>query len=163
MIEKYLLKFCATEVQLMITRLQERPQDFKHGTVWRGIITTEHSAFTKIEAKVVAAYWRKHKQSERRQELLGGIMAQTINPTSKEEWEDGPMGSKRTGTLMGATTVIDPRAMYGQNAHTMYGQNAHPSAHLAHLNAQLDAHQNAILNTHQKAMQATQQRNGTYK
>jgi len=98
MIEKLLLKRCSTEVQLMITRMKERPEDFGYGTTWRSLAESANESqfpYTLIERKMIRAQWKKTLQQRKRSELLGRIMHETINPTAKESLEDGMDAYKR--------------------------------------------------------------------
>jgi len=92
LIEKFMLKRCSTEVQLMLTRMRERPEDFGYGTGWRKLVEiaeTKSSPYTKIERKMIRAYWKECQLQRDRKALLAQIMRQTINPTSRESVEDG--------------------------------------------------------------------------
>lgn len=92
MIEKFLLKRCSTEVQLMITRMKERPEDFDYGTTWRRLAESAGESqfpYTLIERKMIRSQWKKTLQQRKRADLLGRIMHETINPTAKESLEDG--------------------------------------------------------------------------
>jgi hypothetical protein len=134
LIDKFLIKRCSTEVQVMLTRMKERPEDFDYGTGWKKLVDMaddESSYFTKVERKMIRKYWKECKHVRMRTELLAQIMQQTINPTTREDIEDGVISKAysqnlarsmmnsqealRSGVLSGYN---DPRALYGQ-----YGQN----------------------------------------
>jgi hypothetical protein len=85
MIEKYLIRFCAQEVRIMITRLHERPDDFDYGTRWRDLAETR-SGFTWVERKVLDKEWAKFKKNQKRRELLGLITNEVLNPTPRDRW-----------------------------------------------------------------------------
>jgi len=92
LIEKFMLKRCSTEVQLMLTRMRERPEDFGYGTGWKKLVEyaeSSSSSYTRIERKMICAYWRECQLQRDRKELLARIMQQTINPASREDVEDG--------------------------------------------------------------------------
>jgi hypothetical protein len=134
MIEKLLLKRCSTEVQLMLTRMKERPEDFDYGTGWRKLVemaSDDTAAYTKVERMMIRAHWKACRDVRSRRELLGNIMQQTINPTTREDIEDGGMSRRalqnhlqqhyakvQAGALNTLAQYNDPRALYGQ-----YGQN----------------------------------------
>lgn len=133
MIEKLLFKRCSTEVQLMITRMKERPEDFGYGTTWRSLAESANEPqfpYTLIERKMIRAQWKKTLQQRKRTDLLGRIMNETINPTAKESLEDGMDSYKRQQRYMQAQAQVqagafntlgghaDPRAVYQQ----VYGQ-----------------------------------------
>ena len=133
MIEKFLIKRCSTEVQLMITRMKERPEDFNYGTTWRSLAESASELqypYTWAERVSIRKQWKKTLQQRKRTDLLGRIMNETINPTAKESLEDGMDSYKRQQRYMqaqaqaqaGAFNTLagynDPRALYQQ----MYGQ-----------------------------------------
>ena len=134
LIEKFMLKRCSTEVQVMLTRMKERPEDFDYGTGWKKLVEisdNERSPYTKVERKMIRKYWKECQVNRDRKKLLAQIMQQTINPTTREDIEDGVISKAysqnlarsmmnsqealRSGVLSGYN---DPRALYGQ-----YGQN----------------------------------------
>lgn len=85
MIEKFLIRFCASEVRLMITRLHERPDDFTYGSMWRDIAMSR-DGYTWVERKVLAKEWAKFKKGQKRRELLGLITKEVLDPTPKDRW-----------------------------------------------------------------------------
>jgi hypothetical protein len=94
LIEKFMLKRCSTEVQVMLTRMRERPEDFSYHSGWKRLVEiaeTNSSPYTKIERKMIRAYWRECQLQRDRKALLAQIMQQTINPTSREGVESGEM------------------------------------------------------------------------
>jgi hypothetical protein len=92
MIEKLLVKRCSTEVQLMLTRMKERPEDFDYGTGWKKLVEiadNERNPYTSTERKMIRKYWKECQMQRDRKKLLAQIMQQTINPTTREDIEDG--------------------------------------------------------------------------
>jgi len=88
MIDKFLFKRCSTEVQLLLTRMKERPEDFNYGSGWRKLIETAEmsdNAYTKTERFMVLKYWDQCQADRKRNELLSTIMSETINPTKADE------------------------------------------------------------------------------
>ena len=128
LIDKFLIKRCSTEVQVMLTRMKERPEDFDYGTGWKKLVDMaddESSYFTKVERKMIRKYWKECKHVRMRTELLAQIMQQTINPTTREDIEDG-LRKQYTANLAASLTNTkhqlqnsiltgfnDPRALYG--------------------------------------------------
>jgi hypothetical protein len=81
LIEKFMLKRCSTEVQVMLTRMRERPEDFDYGTGWRNLVEVADnggSPYTKIERRMIRKYWKECEYTRKRNELLGRIMKETI-------------------------------------------------------------------------------------
>lgn len=134
LIEKFMLKRCSTEVQVMLTRMKERPEDFDYGTGWKKLVEisdNERSPYTKVERKMIRKYWKECQLQRDRKKLLAQIMQQTINPTTREDIEDGAISKAYSQNLArsmmnsqqalqgGVLSVYNgPHGMYGQ-----YGQN----------------------------------------
>lgn len=127
-LEKFYIKRCATEVQIMLERMKQRPEDFDYGTGWRKLVEIADSGsspYTSIERKMIRKYWKQCQNTRNRNELLGRIMSETINPTTREQLEDGlsrrytaSLAASLTNTKHALTSGIlagynDPRAMYG--------------------------------------------------
>jgi len=128
-IEKFYTKQCATEVQIMLERMKQRPEDFDYGTGWRKLVELADSAsspYTPVERKMIRKYWRECQNTRNRTELLRRIMSETINPTTREYMEGalGSQYSQRLAASMQATkqtltsniisgSYMDARAMYG--------------------------------------------------
>jgi hypothetical protein len=85
MIEKFLIRFCASEVRIMITRLHERPDDFDYGSKWRDLVEMKHG-YTWAERKVLDKEWVKFKKNQKRRELLNLITKEVLDPTPKDRW-----------------------------------------------------------------------------
>jgi len=130
LIEKFLIKRCSTEVQVMLTRMKERPEDFDYGTGWKKLVEisdNERSPYTKVERKMIRKYWKECQVKRDRKKLLAQIMQQTINPTTREDIEDGVISKAYAQKLarsmmnsqqvlqggIASTTWADPRALYG--------------------------------------------------
>ena len=126
MIEKYLIRFCASEVQILITRLHERPEDFGYGNKWRDLVQAR-DGFTWAERMVLDAEWSKFKKGEKRRKLLGLITKQVLDPEPKNSWGifshsnfthplqnigGGGGGGGASNTVMFGLT--DPRSIYNQ-------------------------------------------------
>ena len=140
LIEKFMLKRCSTEVQIMLTRMRERPEDFSYHSGWKKLVEiaeTSSSPYTKIERNMIRAYWRECQLQRDRKALLAQIMQQTINPTSRESVEDGAIimsatqakllhqaglanivqqGYQGYSQATQAQGYIDPRSVYGTSS-----------------------------------------------
>ena len=131
LIEKFMLKRCSTEVQLMLTRMKERPEDFDYGTGWKKLVEiadNQGSPYTNIERKMIRKQWKECQVTRDRKKLLAQIMQQTINPTTRENIEDGVISAAYQRNLARSmmnsqqalqggvlTGFNDPRAMYGSD------------------------------------------------
>ena len=126
-LEKFYIKRCSTEVQIMLERMKDRPEDFDYGTGWRNLVEVADnggSPYTKIERKMIRKYWKRCEHTRKRNELLSRIMSETINPTTRKDLED-QLRKQYTSNLAGSITNTknalasgmltgynDPRAMY---------------------------------------------------
>ena len=119
MIAKYLLKFCSTEVKIMITRMKERPEDFKHGSTWRRLVEgvdKNNYPYTWAERMAIRVQWKRLEKDSARQQLLARILHETIDPTPEESIEDG-------------------MSLYLQNRHMQKQQLQHAQHLQAHVTA----------------------------
>ena len=80
--EKLLLRFCSTEVQTMLQRLRERPEDFNDDTRMYNIIRHEEY-YTTVERVCINFAWKFHKENIGRRKLLNAITSQLINPQKR--------------------------------------------------------------------------------
>lgn len=137
-IEKFLIKRCSTEVQIMLQRMKERPDDFDYGTGWRKLIEIaddSSSPYTSAERRMIRKYWKECKDTRNRNELLRRIMSETINPTTRESIED-EIGARYSKSLIASmqgtnkhimnggiyhTGTTDPRAIFGTTLYTGNG------------------------------------------
>jgi hypothetical protein len=145
LIEKFLVKRCSTEVQLMLTRMRERPEDFDYGTGWRNLVEVADnggSPYTSIERRMIRKYWKACEHTRKRNELLGRIMKETIDPTTREQLEDGlrrqyskslaaSMASTQQAVTSGILSAyIDPRHVYQDSkVYTAQGQRIKHGLH----------------------------------
>jgi hypothetical protein len=129
LIEKFMLKRCSTEVQVMLTRMKERPEDFDYGSGWKKLVEiadNQNSPYTNVERKLIRKYWKECQVNRDRKKLLAQIMQQTINPTTREDIEDGVI-SKRYSQALAASMMNSQQALQGgilaqyNGPHGMYG------------------------------------------
>lgn len=129
MIEKYLIRFCATEVQTMIARLHERPEDFDFGSRWRDLIQAR-DGFNWAERMVLDKEWAKHKKNEKRRALLHMITKQVVDPDPTRDWTRGlnttsavlyqnaqlraQMDAQQNSAQQAMNGYQDPRSIYYQ-------------------------------------------------
>ena len=134
LLEKFLIKRCSTEVQIMLERMKQRPEDFDYGSAWKKLVEVAddtRNPYTNIERKMIRKYWKECQLQRDRKKLLAQIMQQTINPTTREDIEDGVISKAYSQNLArsmmnsqqalqgGVLSVYNgPHGMYGQ-----YGQN----------------------------------------
>lgn len=88
---------CAKEVQILLTRMKERPEDFVEPnkyTTWRRLMDhKEH--YTWIERKLIARAKKKITKEYQRQRLLARILEETVTPT-KDAGEETFYGASMT-------------------------------------------------------------------
>ena len=124
MIEKFLIRFCASEVRVMVTRLHERPDDFGYGSRWRDLAESRQG-FTWVERKVLDKEWGKFKKNQKRRELLSLITNEVINPTPKDKWGFAAVTTQNQQALLDMQIKqqlaqyrqhVDPRVLYGNGS-----------------------------------------------
>lgn len=108
MIDKYLRKLCAQEVQIMIAKMEEDYNEFtKYGSGW-GRLLEATRYLTRVEKYCVGkAKYRAARDHERKQ-YLGAILKQQLNPMTREEMEDS------RADAMTYTQAITNKAQYAQ-------------------------------------------------
>lgn len=82
---KLLDRFCAKEVQILLTRIRERPEDFNNNSynIWQRLV--EHGKhYTWIERKLIDREMRKMKKVYSRKMLLARILDATVNPKGSD-------------------------------------------------------------------------------
>jgi hypothetical protein len=129
LIDKFLIKRCSTEVQVMLTRMKERPEDFDYGTGWKKLVEVadnERSPYTKVERKLIRKYWKECQLQRDRKKLLAQIMQQTINPTTREDIEDGVISKAYSQNLarsmMNSQQALQSGILSGYNdTRALYG------------------------------------------
>jgi hypothetical protein len=118
--------------------MKERPEDFDYGSAWKKLVEIAddtRSPYTKIERKLILKYWKECQLQRDRKKLLAQIMQQTINPTSREDIEDGVISAAykrslaqsmmnsqeahRSGVLSGYT---DSRGIYTTHVYPTQGR-----------------------------------------
>ena len=135
LIEKFMLKRCSTEVQVMLTRMKERPEDFDYGSAWKKLVEIAddtRSPYTKVERKLILKYWKECQLQRDRKKLLAQIMQQTINPTTREDIEDGVISktysSRLAQSMMNSQQALQSGILSGYNdPHGMYTTHVYPT------------------------------------
>jgi hypothetical protein len=138
LIEKFMLKRCSTEVQVMLTRMKERPEDFDYGSAWKKLVEIADNTsnpYTNVERKLIRKYWKECQLQRDRKKLLAQIMQQTINPTTREDIEDGLISKRYSQALAASmqatkqalqsniiTGYNDPREMYTTHVYPTQGR-----------------------------------------
>jgi hypothetical protein len=72
--------------------MKERPEDFDYGSAWKKLVEiadNTNNPYTNIERKLIRKQWKECQLQRDRKKLLAQIMQQTINPTTREDIEDG--------------------------------------------------------------------------
>jgi hypothetical protein len=118
--------------------MKERPEDFDYGSAWKKLVEIADNTsnpYTKVERKMIRAYWKECQTQRDRKKLLAQIMQQTINPTTREDIEDGVISKRysqalaqsmmnsqeahRSGVLSGYT---DSRGIYTTHVYPTQGR-----------------------------------------
>lgn len=101
MIDKFLRRFCAQEVQILIKKLEEDYSAFNgyENQVWRKLLEAKRCR-TDLENYCVRKAERRADKSYDRQQYLAAILQQQLNPKTQEEFEDSvPMSQAKMKAL----------------------------------------------------------------
>lgn len=94
MIDKFLRRFCAQEVRIMIAKMEEDYSEFtKYRSVW-GRLLEATTYLTRVEKYCVKKAKYRAASDYDRQQYLGAILKQQLNPMTMEEVEDTGLTSK---------------------------------------------------------------------
>lgn len=96
MIDKYLRRFCAQEVQILIAKMEEDYSEFtKYHSAW-GRLLEAQTYLTKVEKFCVRKAKHRAASDHDRQQYLAAILKQQLAPMTREEMEDSAPMSKAT-------------------------------------------------------------------
>lgn len=98
---------CAKEVQILLTRMEERPEDFVRAnsfTVWKRLMDHKDH-YTWIERKLIARTKKKIANKYERQRLLARILEETVTPT-KDAGEETFYGTSLTRVRPNAAQMV---------------------------------------------------------
>lgn len=84
--DRILKKFCAREVQILLDRIRERPEDFDEGRMGIWYRLAKHKRdYTWVERKAINYAMRKRDKVHNRRLLLAKILDATVNPKGSNE------------------------------------------------------------------------------
>jgi hypothetical protein len=122
--EKLYRRFCAPEVRMLLDHMEENFQDFEEDYIdkkpWRRLMMS--NTYTNVERTVIGMAYDRLRREHERQQLLGKIIAQKLNPEPEKKSDDF-MDAQRYAT---ATAInqhrqafavglyTDPQAIYGR-------------------------------------------------
>lgn len=88
MIDKFLRRFCAQEVQILIKKLEDDYGEFTgYHSTWARLLEAQ-TYLTKVEKFCVRKAKHRAAREYDRQQYLGAILKQQLNPVTREEMED---------------------------------------------------------------------------
>lgn len=94
MIDKYLRRFCAQEVQILIAKLEEDYGEFVgYHSTWMRLLEQQRY-LTGLEKFCVNKAKRRASRGHERQQYLAAILRQQLNPVTVEQMEDSGLISK---------------------------------------------------------------------
>ena len=80
--EKLYRRFCAPEVRMLLAHMEEKFEDFEEDYLaekpWRRLMKS--NTYTKLERKTISMAFERLSRGHARQQLLGKIIAQKLNP-----------------------------------------------------------------------------------
>jgi hypothetical protein len=120
MIDKYLRRFCAQEIQIMIAKMEEDYGEFtSYQSAWGRLAeVTRH--LTGVEKYCLRKAKRRAARNHDRQQYLGAILKQQLNPMTREELEDG-MGATSKAQYIQMMQMARQQAM-NQAANSLANQ-----------------------------------------
>lgn len=84
--DRILKKFCAKEVQILLDRIKERPEDFSNDRMGIWYRLAKHKAdYTWVERKAINHAMRRRDKVHNRKLLLAKILEATVNPKDSNE------------------------------------------------------------------------------
>jgi hypothetical protein len=96
--EKVYRRFCADEVKLMLDHMEDNFADFQdYDNKWHEFIDARH--YTTVERTAIRLAYSRLKANKKRQELLGAILRQKLNP---EKVERSSIMLKTSGSTISA-------------------------------------------------------------
>ena len=105
--EKLYRRFCAPEVRMLLDHMEENFEDFEEDYVgkkpWRRLMKS--NTYTKVERKVIEMAYHRLGQKHERQQLLGKIIAQKLNP-------EVPQPSQPSKPPQGLTAITAKQQQY---------------------------------------------------
>lgn len=135
MIDKYLRKFCAQEIQILIAKMEDDYGAFSaYHSPWMRLLDAKRY-MTKIERYCVNKAHARAASGHERQQYLAMILKNQLNPMTREEVEDNSM--------------LDS-ARYAQMAQTYKSQIAQAQAQMQTQKMQSMANQAAQYNAYQQ-------------
>ena len=116
--EKIYRAFCADEVKLMLDHMEENFADFQdYDNKWYELLDDKH--FTTVERTAINLANRRLKANKKRQELLGAILSQKLNPVK------GRYKEAEAKHVLHAQLLINQQKQYNQQLaqNMLAGQN----------------------------------------
>jgi hypothetical protein len=124
--EKLYRRFCAPEVRMLLDHMEENFQDFEEDYIdkkpWRRLMKS--NTYTNVERTVIGMAYDRLRREHERQQLLGKIIAQKLNPEPEKKSDDFMDASRLANQYRqaladhaqyaGQQYQQDPRAMYGR-------------------------------------------------
>jgi hypothetical protein len=88
--EKLYRRFCAPEVRMLLAHMEEKFEDFvddyQGRKMWVRLL--EAKDYSEIERKTIEMVFRRLRREHARQQLLGKIIAQKLNPEMAKNSDD---------------------------------------------------------------------------
>jgi hypothetical protein len=102
MIDKYLRKFCAQEIQILIAKMEDDYGAFSaYHSPWMRLLEAKRY-MTKIERYCVNKAHARAASGHERQQYLAMILKNQLNPMTREEVEDNSMMDSARYSMMQA-------------------------------------------------------------
>lgn len=121
MIDKYLRKLCAQEVQIMIAKMEEDYGEFTaYHSAW-GRLLEATRYLTRVEKYCVEKAKHRAARDHERKQYLGAILKQQLSPMTREELEDSrPDAMTYTQVITNKSQYIQQMQMARQQMNQAY-------------------------------------------
>jgi hypothetical protein len=122
MIDKYLRKFCAQEIQILIAKMEDDYGAFSaYHSPWMRLLDAKRY-MTKIERYCVNKAHARAASGHERQQYLAMILKNQLNPMTREEVEDNSMMDSARYSQMMAQKMQMAQAQKMQNTANLAAQ-----------------------------------------
>jgi hypothetical protein len=124
--EKFYRRFCAPEVRMLLDHMEENfgdfVDDYLNRKMWVRLM--EAQDYSKTERKVIKMAYERLKRDHARQQLLGKIIAQKLNP----EVPQSPQGLTAQGLTAQGLTAMKASQHQQLVAHQQYASQYNQGA-----------------------------------
>lgn len=116
MLDKHLRRWCATEVQILIGKIEDGFDDVRGNPVWLKL-TADLQNMTWVERYCVRRTLVRAHRTHARKKFLAAIIKQQLDPQKKDDFED----AVRSGLMAGVNQQFNAQYQQGKAAAGVVG------------------------------------------